>query len=348
MRFVLHRSLLAAFFVAIAGVPSAHAGQADGRLDIYWIDVEGGAATLVVTPAGESLLFDTGNPGRRDPERIFQTATGVAGLTKIDHLITTHYHGDHYGGAATLAQILPIGHVHDNGLFEGIRERPDQEYLDFKAEQRSVLSPGDEIELEPRPEGNALRVHFRCLAARQQIAPLVEGEGQDNPHCAAATVKPIDISDNANSIVSLLSFGRFEFFDAGDLTWNVEHDLVCPTNRVGVVDVYQVSHHGLDSSNNPVLVQALQPTVAVMNNGVTKGCEPYTFATLKETPSIQAIYQLHRNRREDAHNNTADEFIANQEEACQAGYIKLSVDPTGETYTVSIPGTGHEATYRTK
>src|SRR5688500_3780221 len=123
MRIIARLSALTGLVVAmLLSAFSARAGEADGRLDIYWIDVEGGAATLVVTPAGESVLLDTGNPGRRDAERIFQTAAGVAGLTRIDHLITTHYHGDHFGGAATLSQLLPIRHVHDNGIFEGIRE----------------------------------------------------------------------------------------------------------------------------------------------------------------------------------------------------------------------------------
>ena len=90
--------------------------QGKGTLDVYWVDVEGGAATLVVTPAGESLLVDTGNPGTRDAGRIHHVATKVAGLKKIDHLITTHFHGDHYGGAAMLANLMPIGVVNDNGI----------------------------------------------------------------------------------------------------------------------------------------------------------------------------------------------------------------------------------------
>ena len=136
------------------------------------------------------------------------------------------------------------------------------------------------------------------------------------------------LSDNANSIVTLLSFGDFRFYEGGDLTWNMEHDLATPTNRAGTVDVFKVTHHGLDLSNNPVLVKALAPTVAIMSNGTTKGCEPETFATLKSTPSIQAIFQIHKNLRKDGDvNNTSDDHIANLEKDCLGNDIEMSVAP---------------------
>jgi beta-lactamase superfamily II metal-dependent hydrolase len=319
----------------------ATAGQADGRLDIYWIDVEGGGATLVVTPVGESVLIDSGNPGPRDANRIFQVATQVAKLRTIDHLVTTHYHLDHYGGAAALSAALPIANVYDNGRFEGQREFPDQPYEQFKAGRRAVLTAGDEIRLQPALAADAPRVLLRCLAARQQLVRAAAGAAGNDLICAAALPKPEDKSDNANSIVLLLQFGSFRFFAGGDLTWNVERELVCPVNRVGQVDVYQVTHHGLDSSNNPVLVRSLAPTVAVMSNGTTKGCEPATFATLRGTESVQAIYQMHRNLRPDGSvNNAPAEQIANQDANCQARHLQLSVAPDGSQYTVSVSGGG--------
>jgi len=353
-----HRIALA-ILLLLSYSGSALAGKTDKRLDIYWADVEGGAATLIVTPTGESILVDSGNPGTRDPDRIFQVATKVAGLEQIDHLVTTHYHADHYGGAAALSKVLPIKHVHDNGTFEGLKEPPPKEYLNFKAEKRSQLSPGEFLPIDEISGGPKLVL--QCLAARQTVhqpalqnseLPTAKSGAQtdtataDNDCCKDAQQKPIDRSDNANSIVLLLEFGEFRFFDAGDLTWNIEEKLVCPKNHIGTVDVYQVTHHGLDQSNNGVIVKSLQPTIAVMNNGVTKGCQPRTFATLTETESIKAIYQMHKNLRPDGNvNNTADELIANAEKDCKGNYIKLSVDPEGKTYTISIPATKHERTF---
>ncbi len=342
----MHRSVT---FVAACGwllaTQAAWAGRIDKRLDIYWIDVEGGAATLVVTPAGEAVLIDTGNAGHRDPDRIAQIATREAGLRQLDHVIITHYHSDHFGGASMLSTMLPIKHLHDNGLFEGLVDRPDKSYLDFKAGRRSVISPGDEVELA-QAEGTA-PVSIRCLGTRQKyVDPPANATPTEG--CAESRAKPIDTTDNANSVVSLVAVGPFRFFDAGDLTWNLEKELVCPKNRVGKVDVYQASHHGLDASNNPLLIRALEPTVAVVNNGVTKGCDPQMFATLKETPSVQAIYQVHRNERNDGSPNTEPELIANPTKDCKAAFIKLSVAPDGRSYTVAVPSTGHVREYRTR
>lgn len=334
--------------VVLACCSVSLASQADQRLDVYWVDAEGGAATLMVMPTGESVLVDTGNPGRRDAQRIFDVAARVAGLKQIDHLVTTHYHGDHFGGAATLAVLMPIKNVYDNGEFEGGRERPDKGYLEFPAEKRQVINPGEQIKLRALEGPQAPQLSLKCLGARQQfIKPI--GDQPANPLCAECKQKDRDISDNANSIVLLLSFGSFKLFDGGDLTWNMEEKLICPANLVGEVDVYQVTHHGLDTSNNPVLIKSLAPRVAVMNNGVTKGCQPDTFQTLKGCSSIQAIYQGHKNLRPDgAQNNAPDEYIANLEKECEGNYIKLSVDPAGRTYTVSIPAKGHERSYEAK
>jgi len=144
----------------------------------------------------------------------------------------------------------------------------------------------------------------------------------------------------------LLSFGDFRFFDGGDLTWNVELKLVCPINLVGAVDVYQAEHHGLDQSNHPLLIASLAPTVAIINNGPTKGCGPEMFAVLKATASIQGMYQLHRNIRPDGDKiNVEREYIANEEEKCEGNFVKVSVDPTAKTYTVTVPATKHEKIY---
>lgn len=311
---------------------------------IYWIDVEGGAATLIVSPEGESVLIDSGNPGYRDANRIAKVATKEAGLKRIDHLITTHYHRDHFGGASTLAKILPIGTVWDNGVFEGQREKADPEYYEFEAAARRTISAGDSIELKNGAGMPALSL--RCLGARQKFVPIAESTAPEHPSCQGNQQRPVDLSDNANSVVMLLRFGDFDFLDTGDLTWNCEFDLVCPKNRVGKVDLFQSSHHGLDQSNNPVLIKSIEPRVAIINNGTTKGCMPLMFSTLMETPSIQAIYQMHKNLRDDGSvNNVADEFIANQFFECKGEHIRVVVSADGKSYQVSVPSTAHEKRY---
>src|SRR5579871_5391617 len=290
------RCLLSLLFVCPAFVSSLHAEERRG-LDVYFIDTEGGAATLLITPQRESVLIDCGNPGGRDAERIQQVAT-AAGLKAIDHLIITHWHSDHYGGVGRLAKLLPIRRYYDRGIPDKLVDDPRNfptliaAYRAATGGKSRTLKPGDEIKLRQTEGGLALRL--RCLCGQGNVIADRDGAAE-NPLAKDVKAMLDDPSDNAKSLGFLLTFGDFRFLDLGDLTWNIEHKLVSPSDKIGKVDVYQVTHHGLDISNNPALLRTVSPRVAVFNNGARKGCHPSVTTTLRRLPDIQAIYQLHRN-----------------------------------------------------
>lgn len=320
-------------------------------LDIYFIDVEGGAATLIVTPLGESLLVDSGFPGERDPARIAHVARDIAGLTQIDHCIITHWHRDHVGGISQLSKLIPVKHFYDHGLPTTIAADVQPEMVEAYRQtvrgQSVTLKPGDLIGVRPSPK-YLPPLQIRVLAAGGIVLGEQPGTPQIKPCGPNFQPQPEDKTDNANSLGFLLNFGGFKFFDGGDLSWNIEDRLVCPKNLIGSVDVYQVDHHGVDSSNNPTLVRALKPRVAIIDSGPRKGAEVKTFATLKSVREIEAIYQLHRNVRTTEKDNAPADFTANDEEDCKGEFIKLSVDANGKSYTVEIPAKKISRSYRTR
>jgi beta-lactamase superfamily II metal-dependent hydrolase len=325
---------------------------AQGRgLDIYFIDTEGGAATLIVTPAGESLLIDAGNPGERDASRIHKVAAQQAGLKQIDHFLVTHWHLDHYGGIGPLSKLMPVKTFHDKGIpAESIDDKENfprliAAYRAAGGDKSETLKPGTLIKLQ-QAEGSP-RLQLRTVIANQQPVPDRAG-ARPNPLAAEHMDKEPDHSDNANSAGFILSFGDFRFHDFGDLTHNTEAKLIAPSNKIGTADVYQVTHHGLNISNNPALVKSIKPTVAIFNNGARKGGHPDVVRTLREVKELRAIYQLHRNVTSAADQQTTPDKIANMEENCQAQFIKLSVAPDGKSYTVQIGPDGKKETYACK
>ena len=351
MNRVLLRSSLLLLSTSLIAV-SASAGQADQRLDIYWIDVEGGAATLIVTPAGESVLIDAGSPGGgapgqpgRDAGRILEVARNVAGLSQIDSLVVTHFHLDHFGGVAEVSRGIPVGTIYENPLDEVAPQERAQpalsDYVQAAAKRRRIIEAGLEIPLAGKMGSAYPKLRF--VGTRRKFVPL--GSTRANAEiCAAATRKADDPSDNAMSAVLLLRFGAFRFFVGGDITWNVEETLACPQDLVGSVDVYQSTHHGLDQSNNPVLLKTLKPSVVVFTNGARKGLGSVTVAAVRALPSLKGVFQLHQGLAEEAA-NAEPAHIANASEACAGAYIKLSVDPEGKSYVVTLPSTKHKQSF---
>ncbi len=333
--------LLAAAALAVAA-PSRPSAAPNRPLDVYFVDVEGGAATLIVTPAGESVLIDSGWPRAdgRDAKRIEHAARYEAGLDHIDHYVTTHWHVDHYGGIEALTKLMPVRHFWNRGIPAASNDDPENfptliaAYNRASGGHSTALKPGDTIPLRQ----TALPIRLKVLAANGKV--IGEGDRPVPISCAKHVPAPIDTGDNGKSVALLLTCGNFKFLDCGDLTWNIKHKLACPKNRVGKVDLFQVTHHGSDLSNNPALVQAIQPRCAVIDNGPRKGGSPKTYATLKSTPSIQGIYQLHRNVETAPSDNVPDEDIANVAEACKGQFIRVRLNPEGSRYTLSI-GANH-------
>ena len=318
-------------------------------LDIYFVDVEGGAATLIVTPAGESILIDNGNPGTRDAERIYQAAT-AAGLKQIDHFIATHWHLDHYGGTEELAKRIPIKNFYDHGIPAQSIDDPNNfprliaAYKAASNGRSKTLKAGDKLRLRQVRRGPP--VEMLTLVGMQRTTPDRRGAAE-NPVAAEHVDKDPDTSDNANSLGFRLKFGNWTFLDLGDLTWNTEVKLVRPTDKVGPIDVYLTTHHGLNVSNNPVVIKTVQPRVAIFNNGPRKGGHPDVTGALRAVPGIQDIWQLHRNITVGADLNTKPDLIANHEEQCKGEYIKLSVAPDAKSYAVQIGPNGAQRHYKT-
>jgi hypothetical protein len=331
---------------------------ADGPrpLEIDFIDVNGGAATLVVTPSGESILIDSGWAGfdDRDPKRIEHVLKDVAGRDHLDHLITTHWHADHFGGVEGLAKRVRVDHYWDRGLPEdgspvgGPGNFPDgprpgdklgDAYRRVTLGKRSVLRAGDRLPLKPGVEAIV-------LASGGEVIPAPPG-AQPNPlKTSAEPDQAVDRSDNARSLALKFSLGKFDFLDCGDLTWNVEKALVVPFDRVGPVDLFQVTHHGMDISNYPTLVRTIAPIVAIMNNGPRKGGSPATVALLRSIPSIQAAYQLHKNAGTGADQNTDPKLIANADMA-GGQFIRVLVEPGGGKFSVQIGAEGAKREFAT-
>lgn len=323
-------ALLASSMFFSAAAQTASPSSSAGRLKVYFVDVEGGQSTLFVTPAGHSLLIDTGWQGNngRDADRIVAVAK-QAGLSKIDYVLLTHYHEDHVGGVPQLVARIPVGTFIDHGpnreLDHGITEHGYAEYEKVLATGRSkriLAHPGDVLPIE----GMTVRV---ISADGSLIANALPGAGELNPFCKISEVRPADQTENSRSLGTEITFGKLKILDLGDLTWDKEMQLMCPNNKLGHVDIYIVSHHGWYQSSSPALVDAIHARVAIMDNGAKKGGSIPTLETLSKAPGLETSWQLHFSEEGGLAHNTAERYIANIQGADAGHFLELTAAKDG-------------------
>jgi beta-lactamase superfamily II metal-dependent hydrolase len=338
------RALLAAAVLTLflAFAPSSQTQSKGTDLTIYVLDVEGGQATLLVSPSGGSLLVDTGWPGNngRDAERI-QAAMKDAGITKIDKVLITHFHVDHVGGVPNLVERIKVGEFLDHGEN---REDSDITRHDYAAYVKAVgstprrtLRPGDLIDI---PGLNTTVV----AADGEHVSSIAGIKPVPNPYCASEPKWELDTTENPRSVGILVRFGLFSFLDLGDLTKAREIPLVCPNNPLSKVSLYLVNHHGFNLSNSKAFVDAIHPRVAIMDNGAHKAGSPEAWQTVHESPGLQDLYMLHTAEDSDAAHNSADALIANLKSGSDGAYFKVVADGDG-SFSVANSRTGQTKKY---
>jgi beta-lactamase superfamily II metal-dependent hydrolase len=331
-------------FVALLlfGQPQRSCAQAAHHLLIYAIDVEGGQSTLLVSPSGASLLVDTGwpNVNGRDAERI-QTAMRDAGITKIDHVLITHFHTDHVGGVPELVKRVPVGEFLDHGPNREDSDITRHDYAAYlkaiEGKPRRIVHPGDTISI-PGLEAIVLTADGEHIAA----VPGIKAE--PNPYCATEPKWELDETENPRSSGVLVRFGKFRFLDLGDLTKAKEIPLVCPENLIGRVDLYLVNHHGFNLSNSRAFVDAIHPRVAIMDNGANKAGSPEAWQTVHESPGLEDLWMLHTAEGSDAAHNSADPLIANLKGGADGAYLKVVAAVDG-SFSVTNSRTGKTKDY---
>ena len=323
-------------------------GPAQKPLRIYFVDVEGGQATLFVTPAGQSLLIDTGWPGNdsRDAKRIAMVAK-AEGLAKIDYVLITHFHVDHVGGVPQLAEQIPIGTFIDHGEN---RETDNADTVNGYNAYQKLLASGKYEHIVARP-GDKLPIKGIDATVVTGDGNIIDkplpGAGGENAACQKSEERPADKTENLRSLGTYFTFGKVKLIDLGDLTWDKEMQLMCPVNKIGNVDVYIVSHHGWMQSGSPALVDGIHPQIAIMDNGAKKGGSPSSWDVIHKTPGLEALWQLHYSEEGASAHNTPEEFIANVNGPDKGNYLKLTAWPDGR-YEVFNARTGLSKQYKVR
>lgn len=314
-------------------------------MQIYFVDVEGGQATLVVSPSGQSLLIDAGWSGYegRDGDRIL-AAAHQAGLTQIDFVLITHYHRDHVGGVPQLVDGIKVGTFVDHGPNLEDSEVTRADYAAYEkaiaGHAHVVVKPGWKLPIK------GIDVRILSAAGEHITAPLA-GAGAENSYCKAEPAAPDDATENARSVGVLITYGNFRFLDLGDLTKKKELELACPNNLIGALDLFLVTHHGADLSNPKALVWALHPRIAVFDNGARKGASPTAWQIVHDSPGIEDLWQLHYAAESDKDHNVDPDHIANVKENCEGKSLKVTVDADG-IFTLTNTRTGNEKKYPKK
>lgn len=342
---LLFRALVVLLCICMLQMAQAQSKSAK-KLLIYSIDVDGGQTTLIVSPSGASMMVDTGWPdrdGRYFPR--IQTAMKDAGVTRIDHVLITHYHVDHVGGVADLLKHVEVGEFIDHGENREDTNMGRQGYAAYlkaiEGKPRRIVKPGDSI-LIPG-------LNITVLAADGQHISAVPGiKPQPNSYCATERKWEEDSTENARSTGFLLTYGKFKFLDLGDLTGAKEVALMCPNNPIGTVDLYLVDHHGMDLSNARALVHAIHPRVAIMNNGARKAGMPEAWQTVHDSPGLEDLYMVHTAEGSDAAHNSPEALIANPKGSTPDGaYFKVVASSNG-SFSVTNTRTGNTKEYAHK
>jgi competence protein ComEC len=334
-----------------------------GHLLIYAIDVEGGQSTLLVDAATHaSLLVDTGWPNveghsgdaaekglhdagepaqtGRDAARI-QAAMQDAGITRIDHVLITHFHTDHVGGVPELVRHVEIREFLDHGENREDSDITRHDYAAYlkaiEGKPRRIVHPGDTIDL-PGLTAIVLTADGEHIAAVPGVQPT------PNPYCATEPHWDLDTTENPRSTGILIRFGKFRFLDLGDLTKAKEIPLVCPENLIGTVDLYLVNHHGFNLSNAHAFVDAIHPRAAIMDNGAHKAGSPEAWQTVHESLGLEDLWMLHTAEGSDAAHNSADGLIANLKGGSDGNFLKVIASPDG-SFSITNSRTGQTKDY---
>jgi beta-lactamase superfamily II metal-dependent hydrolase len=332
---------LGAFLVAsgLIAPPGTAKASDEKNLKIYFIDVEGGQSTLMVTPDRHSLLIDTGfagdgtgfRPGdpkkARDANRIVAAARD-AGITQIDYLLITHFHPDHDGGVLELSKLMPIRAFIDHGDPNAAAATTVPETNDAFKAYSAVRSTGQH--LQPAPGDHLPLQDIEAIvvsSAGSTLGKPLQGAGAANAACLDQGIAARDPYENPRSTGIIVRYGQFRFLDVGDLTGQPLFNLACPRNLIGRVDAYLVAHHGGPDAAGPETFAAFQPRVAIMNNGVKKGGALATYQVLHHVAGLEDVWQLHASA-DAGDSNFPAQYIANLDEST-AYWIELIAKDDG-------------------